>query len=203
MEKRYVALVAFLLVFVFCCTACRGVKKSHVESETKGLSLEETVHTEKLELRITEFRFGPFLASTDNDEFLFPTNDTSKILPNGISFVAQEGFTYAVIAYKVKNTNSEPIDFHSISQMTLEYGSGSLYSQELDGGGREPLYVNVDGSWTNIEDLQMDAVQMEKDILYEFRTCIRVPLEIAEENGKLFLLVYTEDNEPTFTFKVR
>ena len=204
MKKRCTVLFSLFLALVCCCTACRSVKrKSSLEAGTKELSLEKTVHTEKLELRITEFRFGPLLASTEDDEFLFPTNDTSKILPNGVSFVAEEGFTYAVIAYEVRNKKSESIDFNSISQMKLEYAGGSLYSQELDGGGREPLYVKVNGSWTNIEDLHMDKVQMEKNEKYEFRTCIRVPLEVAEEDDKLYLLVYTEDDNPVFTFKVR
>ena len=199
----YSFIVSLTCVRVFC-TACRGGKReSHAESATNELFLGKTVRTEKLELRITEFRFGPLLASTDDDDFLFPTNDTSKILPNGISFVAEEEFTYAVIAYEVKNINNEPIGFKSVSKMKLECGSGSLYSQEPDGGGREPLYVKVDGSWTNIEDLQTDTVQIKENLLYEFRTCIRVPLEVAEEDDELFLLVYTEGNNADFTFRVR
>lgn len=207
MKKTLLWILSLFLVILCICIGCFGKKKAEKEAEQgqgkEGLFLEETVRTDKLELQMTEFRFGRFLASTDNDEFLFPTNDTSKILPNGVSFVAEEDFTYAMIAYKVTNISDKAIGFDSISQLKLDHDNGTLYSQELDGGGREPLYVRVNNSWRNIEDLEPEERQIEKNLSYEFRTCIYVPAEVADEQNELSLLVFTDNDDPTFTYKVR
>jgi len=208
MKKKWLWIVLALAFVILCIfMICLGKKKSEKgqekEQEKEGLFLEETVRTDKLELQITEFRFGELLASTDNDEFLFPTNDTSKILPNGVSFVAMENYTYAVIAYKVKNVSDNAIDLRSITQLKLDYNNGTLFSQELDGGGREPLYVRVNNSWRNIEDFEPEEMRIEKDLSYEFRTCICVPAGVVDEENDLSLLVYTDNENPTFTYKVR
>lgn len=203
MKKAYIRILCLSLAILFLFTGCSDKNKTQKKPAKDQTFLEDTVKTDKLELKITEFRFGRFLASTDNDEFLFPTNDTSKILPNGISFVAEEGFTYAMIAYKVKNISKDPIGFRSISQMKLDFDNGCLYSQELDGGGREPLYVRVDNSWKNIEDFEKEEMQIDKNLSYEFRTCIYVPTEVADQQNDLSLLVYTDNDKPAFTYKVR
>ena len=207
MKKKLLWILSLSIVILCICIGCFGKKKSEKEQgkepEKDGLFLEEAVRTDELELQMTEFRFGRFLASTDNDEFLFPTNDTSKILPNGVSFVAEENYTYAVIAYTVTNISDDVIDLRSISQLKLDYDNGTLYSQEPDGGGREPLYVRVNNSWRNIEDFETEEMQIEKNLSYEFRTCIYVPAEVADEQNELSLLVFTDNDDPTFTYKVR
>ncbi len=202
MKNAYIRMLALGFAILYLFTGCSPKGKNKKEPENNELFLGDTAKTTKLTLQIKEFRFGRFLASTDNDEFLFPTNDTSKILPNGVSFVADEEHTYAMISYTIKNICDEPIGFKSVSQMKLKY-DGTLYSQELDGGGREPLYIRVNNSWENIEDFEPEELQIERDLSYEFRTCICVPSEVADEKNILSLLVYTNKDSPTFTYKIR
>jgi len=118
-----------------------------------------------------------------NRNFLMPTDNPPRA---NSPFMPDDGYGFITISYYINYLGKTPLDFQISGTMELDYNDGFTFPNDMDVSSHR---LRLEDTWEIVHnDFQIRPLSQAQ----EYRTTIKIPLEVIENtNAPLLLHVYS------------
>ena len=121
-----------------------------------------------------------------NRNFLMPADSPPRA---NSPFMPDDGYGYLTISYYINYLGKTPLDFQISGTMEVDYNDGFIFPNDMDVSNH---YVKEEDTWKIVHD-RFDIRPLSA--AQEYRTTIKVPLEVIENTDMPLLLHVYSPNE--------